>query len=55
MFGLVAFIEQKEIGNKDIVIVIVIVFFLLDKGHEAEFAKRVFVVIALPLSNIFFI
>ena len=29
IFGLVAFIEQKENDNND-------VFFLLDKGHEAE-------------------
>ena len=35
IFGLVAFIKQKENDNND-VIVIVIVFFLLDKGHEAE-------------------
>ena len=50
IFGLVAFIKQKENDNNDnlckihgglyiasaLIIVIVIVFFLLDKGHEAE-------------------
>ena len=51
IFGLVAFIEQKENDNNDnlckihgdlyiasalIKLAIVIVFFLLDKGHEAE-------------------
>ena len=44
IYGLVAFIEQKENDNNDYRAkknendnnAIVIVFFLLDKGHEAE-------------------
>ena len=46
IFGLVAFIEQNE---NEYMYVIVIVFFLLDKGHEAENLQKECFCFALPL------